>query len=320
MSIKVLCVCREVLHNINRHNYSVAEFIYEQNQHLTKLNVEVDYYLIKGGGISGYLNEISKLKDYLNSALNKYDIIHAHGGHIGFIANFQRKIPVVTTYHGSDINYFTNRLVSIISILFSRMNIFVSKKLFDKVKWNFNASIVPCGVDLELFIPLEKEYCRRELGYDSDEKIILFAGNQDVKVKNFALAESAIKQIGKDVKLVELRNFNRNQMNLLLNAADLLLLTSFSEGSPQIIKEALACNCPIVATDVGDIKEMISEIDGCYITNFNKEEVVDNIRLALQFNRRTNGREAVTQLDNSLIARKILEIYYRILSNQSGNN
>lgn len=314
MRIKVLCICREVSHNAKRHNYSVAEFVYEQNQHLAKLNVEVDFFLVKRGGLFGYLNEIKKLKHYLSSVGYKYDIIHAHGGHIGAIANFQRRIPVVTTYHGSDINYFSNRLISISSLLLSNQNIFVSKNLFNKVRWSPKTNIVPCGVDLELFIPLKKEDCRQELRFDFEDKIVLFAGNREIKIKNFELAESAVKLTGKNIRLIELKDFNRNHINLLLNAADLLLLTSISEGSPQIIKEAMACNCPIVATDVGDIKETISGIDGCYISGFNKEEVVNNINLALQFNLRTAGRDAIKSLDNRYIAKQVFEIYTRVLS------
>jgi teichuronic acid biosynthesis glycosyltransferase TuaC len=66
----------------------------------------------------------------------------------------------------------------------------------------------------------------------------------------------------------------------LLNAADLLLLTSLTEGSPQVIKEAMACNCPIVATDVGDIREIIGYTDGCYITTFKPSDVAVKIQAA----------------------------------------
>ncbi len=99
----------------------------------------------------------------------------------------------------------------------------------------------------------------------------------------------------------------------MLNASNLLLLTSFSEGSPQIIKEAMACNCPIVATDVGDIKEVIGNTEGCYITSFNPDDVAAKIKLALDFNKRTNGREKIKPFDNELIAKKIYKIYTRII-------
>ncbi len=314
MPIKVLCICKEVIHNIKRHNYPVAEFVYEQNTSLSKLNFQIDYYLIKKNGFLGYLSEIVKLRVYLKSVAYKYDIIHAHGGHIGIIANSQRKIPVVTTYHGSDINYINNRLISIITILLSKKNIFVSKKLLDKVKLAPRATVIPCGVDLNLFRPLDKEYCRKELGFKLEEKIILFAGNRNNRIKNYSLAESAINLIGTGVKLIELNSFNRNQMNLLLNAADLLLLTSLSEGSPQIIKEAMACNCPIVATDVGDVKEIISNTYGCYIAHFSSKDLANKIKLALQFNRRTNGRDAILKLDNDLVAQKISDVYLEVLN------
>lgn len=311
--MKVITVCREIPVNAKTHGYPFAEFIFEQNKSLAKLGVDFDYYLIKTGGYKSYIKQIYNFRSFLKSNNYKFDIIHAHGGHIGSIANFQRRIPVLTTYHGSDINNPITRLISLIALIFSKRNIIVSSNLLDKVKDYANGKVIPCGIDFDIFVPLEKFRCRNELGLKENNKILLFAGNSEKKVKNYKLAKSAAELIDQEYLMIELRDFKRSHVNLLLNAADLLLMTSISEGSPQIIKEAMACNCPIVSTDVGDVRQVISNTEGCYITSFEPQDVAEKIKFALTFGRRTNGRDIVKNLDNTVIAKKILDVYNNAL-------
>ena len=105
---------------------------------------------------------------------------------------------------------------------------------------------------------------------------------------------------------------------LYYNAADLLLLTSKHEGSPNIIKEAMACNCPVVSTDVGDVRWVIGNTKGCYITSSNPVGVAQKVMLALEFsekNSRTKGRERIMELglDSDTIAAKIIAVYKKVL-------
>ena len=106
-------------------------FIYEQTKSLELLDVEIELFLIKGKGILGYLKNIKKLRNVLNS--KNFDIIHAHNGPSGFIAIFQRRVPVIITFHGSDINLRYLNVISSFAVLFSKWNIFVSQKLYDKI-------------------------------------------------------------------------------------------------------------------------------------------------------------------------------------------
>jgi teichuronic acid biosynthesis glycosyltransferase TuaC len=311
--MRVLTVCREAPLNLTIHKHSIAEFIFEQNKALEYFGVDYDYYLIKKGGYKGYFKEVNNFHFFLKEKKYNYDIIHAHGGHIGSLVNTQRKIPVVTTYHGSDINNPISRLTSLISLLFSNSNIFVSTKLFKKVKKFAGGTVIPCGVDFNIFKPLDKVECRKNLGLNENKKIVLFAGRKERREKNYKLAKEAAYIANVD-NLVELKDFTREEVNLLLNASELLLLTSISEGSPQVIKEAMSCNCPIVTTDVGDIRQIISDTEGCYITSFDPSDVAEKIKLALQFHKRTIGREVIKYLDNQIIAKKILNIYQTVIS------
>lgn len=163
---------------------------------------------------------------------------------------------------------------------------------------------------------MDKTKMREKHNLKKNTKYALFSSSFSVPRKNYALAEKAIKKL--DVKLIELKGYSRIEVAELLNAVDLLILTSFSEGSPQIIKEALACNCPIVATDVGDTKHVCSNIEGCYITSFDAEDVSEKIKLAIEYAEkkdRTKGRDRILSLnfDNRAIAKSIKKIYDSII-------
>jgi glycosyltransferase involved in cell wall biosynthesis len=106
---------------------------------------------------------------------------------------------------------------------------------------------------------------------------------------------------------------NHDLIPYYLNAADVLILTSLWEGSPNVIKEAMACNLPIVSTNVGDVKEVICNTEGCYITTFDAEDVAKKLEKAVQFGQRTNGRIKIAHLDDQVIARKIIGLYKEVL-------
>ena len=288
----------------------VKPFIIEQANSLEKLGVKVNYFVITGKGILGYLKNLRLFKSKLESL--DIELIHAHYGLSGLLSTLQRKVPVVITFHGSDINIWWVRLFSLLASYLASKSIFVSRKLSEQLQVE-NAEVIPCGVNMDKFTVLDKITAREKLGLDNKKNIILFTSRFDNKVKNYKLAKNATDLIGNNHILIELKGYSREELNLLLNAADLLLLTSHSEGSPQIIKEAMACNCPIVATDVGDIKEVISNTDGCYLSSFDPEDVSNKVKNVLSKKSRTKGREKIMNLDNKLIAERIISVYKNIL-------
>jgi teichuronic acid biosynthesis glycosyltransferase TuaC len=292
-------------------------FIYEQVESLKLLNVECDYFLIRSKGLLGYLKHFNSLKKALQ---NNYDLIHAHNGLCGFIANLQREIPVITTFHGSDINLTFLRLVSYFPLWKSSYNIFVSAGQLKKVLFRKKIDVIPCAVDTKTFFPMVDELKYSYNISENQKKIILFSSSFCNNIKNYPLAIASIKKLNtENIELLELKNKSRNEVCLLMNTSNLLLLTSFSEGSPQVIKEAMACNCPIVSTDVGDVREIIGDTEGCYITTFDPSDIAEKISLALQFSQtkgRTNGRERIIKLglDTESIAKRIFEVYMKILN------
>ena len=286
-------------------------------------DIEFILFQIKKKGWLGYLSHLISLK----RAIRQFNpnLIHAHYGLSGLLANLQRRIPVISTFHGSDVNdpgilkwsKWTHKL--------SAASIFVEKNMMKNFEKHHNSSNIPCGVDLSIFYTLKKIEARNVLKIQQNSINILFSSDFNNPVKNFPLARESCniveKKIGRKVNLLELKGLSRHEVNLYMNACDAALLFSTYEGSPQFIKEAMACNCPIVATNVGDIEWIIGETEGCYITAPEVEALADKIISALKFSEifdRTNGRERILNLglDTDSIAKKVLEVYgttYRLM-------
>ena len=135
-------------------------------------------------------------------------------------------------------------------------------------------------------------------------------------MKNAVLAKSAMKLVP-DAELIELKGFSRKEVQLAMNACNCLLMTSFREGSPTVIKEAMACGTPIVSVDVGDVKAVTNGTTGCYISeSYDADELALLIRKAISFAGKTNGRQRIIELElsNELIARRLINIYNKILN------
>lgn len=304
--LQVLFVCS------GNHN-NVPPFIIEQKQELEKKGVRVDLFQIKGRGMFGYLKNYSALKKQLRSGA--YDLVHAHFGLSGLFANLQRKVPVVTTFHGCDLNNSKHRSFSAYAAKLSKEVIVVSDRMAPYLKESISKEVIPCGIDMHLFRPMEKEAARKELTrrgryrFDNETKYILFSSTFDREVKNPKLARDAIALLGTGHELIELRNFTREEVVLMMNAADAILLTSRTEGSPQFIKEGMACSRPVVTTNVGDVEEIIGGAEGCFITAAEPTAIAESLKKAFTFPR-TNGRQTIgDRYNNEKLVNRIIQLY-----------
>lgn len=314
--MKVLIVC-------SRREYAsftgfVAPFIYEQVEELRKIGIECDYYLVSGGK-RGYFKAIKEIRSIVKRTAP--DVLHAHYGLCGIIANCQRAIPVVTTYHGSDINNRKNYFYSSLSMMLSKRNIVVSKPLFDKISFKKKARIIPCGVNSSFLAPMDKIIARRNLGWSQEGNYILFSKEFYNEAKNYPLAKSAVDLYNErhstepKAELIEFIGFSREQVLWLYNAVNCVIMTSNQEGSPQFIKEAMACNCPIVSVDVGDVKHVISGVDGCYLAERDAESLANKLDLAMVYGK-TGAREKVQkEFDASVVAGKVIDVYNEVIDN-----
>jgi glycosyltransferase involved in cell wall biosynthesis len=181
------------------------------------------------------------------------------------------------------------------------------------------AHIIQNGVDINRFKPIPKSIARRYINYPEEKKIILFIAILNRPEKNKELAEKAAKELNNNgIELKHIYNVPNSEIPFYLNAADTLLLTSKWEGSVNVIKEAMACNCPVVTTNVGDVNWVIGNTEGCYITSFEAEDVAQKIKAALSYGKRTNGRQRIIELglDSESVANKIVALYEEVISDR----
>lgn len=294
-------------------NGKYAPFITEQVDALKQQGMVCQYFGINNRGIWGYLKHIRGFQQAIQDF--RPDVIHAHYGLSGLLANSQRRIPVVTTYHGTDINDKRLLRLSKWSIRFSAFNVFVSPENVRLARPPHNRyALVPCGINLNDYPYMDKSQARKALGWGTNRHFILFSGAFDNQIKNAPLAQSAVNQL-ENTSLVELKGYSRSQVAQLMNAADALIMTSFTEGSPQVIKEAMACGCPIVSVDVGDVKEITDGIDGCYIAERTPESVASCLRQAIGLGKKTEGRKVIEArgMTNDIVAKKLLGIYNSVI-------
>ena len=309
-------------------------FIEEQITALQIIGVEIVRYGITDKGILGYLRCLLALKHVIK--LHQPDLIHSHYGLSGLLANLQRRVPVVTTYHGSDINLPKVLRFSKIAMRLSAYNIFVSKRnvalalspnslIPSRLKKRY--TLLPCGVNLpKPWSEMQTQQVEQlTLNQWVQEKLnarvkhVLFAGAFNNAVKDPELAKAAIHELeskGVKVELIELKGYNRDQVNALMYNCDTLLMTSKTEGSPQVIKEAMACGCPIVSVDVGDVAERVSGVEGCYVVSSREpRDIANALQLAMAFEGKTDGRQRIIEmgLSNEQVAERLMAIYKQLV-------
>jgi len=307
--MRVLIVCSGNYPEPEKNFATSQAFVSDQIISLEQnFKVFYDIFLIKGKGLHGYAQNRKLLRSKLKS--ERFDLVHAHYGLSGLLAILSTTIPVVVTFHGSDINNIFTRLVCLFDVLFSSYSIFVSEKLKKKIWLRLpRTTVIPCGVDLKTFFPEDKLECRKVSGLLPDKKYILFASAFSNSVKNFHLAERAVALMKTKAEMLELTGRTREQVRIILNAVDVLLMTSFSEGSPQVIKEAMACNCPIVSVDVGDVRGLIEGADQCVVTSRDSSEIAFQLDKVLSEELRSNGRDYIKRFDNKIISKRVYDIY-----------
>ncbi|THU39357.1 glycosyltransferase family 4 protein [Niastella caeni] len=323
--MKVLFVCSG-----NSKNFSIIPFIKEQGESLKSAGIELEYYTVVGKGLMGYVRSGLQLRKFLKR--NKYDLIHAHFTYSGWTAliGAGRKMPVVLSLMGTDATgeYIGKNKVNLHSRIltfltwmiqpFVKAIISKSPNIEASVYRKHKSFIIPNGVNMQKFSPNLLQANKNGSPVNGKKKV-LFLGNKDSPGKNFPLAQAAIQQL-ENVELLCPYPVAHNDVPLYLNEADVLVLPSFMEGSPNVIKEAMACNCPIVSTDVGDVKWVIGETIGCYLASFDVKDFANKIQLAIntpQANGRTNGRQRIMELglDMETVAKRLMEVYQKSLDN-----
>jgi glycosyltransferase involved in cell wall biosynthesis len=296
-------------------------FVEEQVESLRRLGLEVDVLFINGRRSKlNYLAGYPRL--WWRLLRHRYDLIHAHYIFAGLVARGQIGTPVVLTHHGPEVfmtweaglcRTFTRYFDAVVT---------VSEELRQRLPYEA-ATVIPCGVDLQRFSLRPRDEVRRELGLPLDREIVLWAGEPQRPEKRFELVREAfslLRERRSGVDLVLLSGRPHDVVPDYMNAANVLVLTSDAEGSPMVIKEAMACDLPIVSTAVGDVAQVIEGTAGCFICSQDPADIAAKLQLALDFGRRTDGSRAVRHLDLQVIARQLVEVYENTLSARSGRS
>jgi len=297
-------------------------FVREQVETLKKEGVQTDVFFVNGKKNKlNYLWAIFRLWAWLLN--HRYDLIHAHYVFSGIIARFQFLYPVVLTHHGLEVFTTWQRFPSRIITRLVDKTILVSQEQKKKLAYD-RAGVIPCGIDLDLFHPMPRDEARRKLDIPlTDNKFVLvtWAGDPSRPEKRFDIVQSAValaQARDPKIQLLPVTGKPYGMMPLYMNACDVLLLVSDAEGSPMVIKEAMACNLPIVSVPVGDVAEVIGGTDGCYLCRQDPADVAEKLVLALRDPKRTRGREMIEHYEQSSIARQIIALYQDVLQKKNG--
>jgi glycosyltransferase involved in cell wall biosynthesis len=314
-------------------------FVKEQVESLRKEGIFVDVFFINGrDSRSNYFFAVPCLVKKLR--FGHYDLVHAHHTYCIYVFWIAKlilglKIPLILTFHEAEAlksPELVPRDTGVVSkLVYSKgikkwavhrtdFLISVCEDLIEVLNLKRKSTVKPPGVDLELFKPLNKFESRRKLNLAKDKKVVFFPG--DVKnpqrrtQKGFDILQKAFAILPRNnVLLVTGGSISHQDMPLHFNASDVVVQTSNFEASPMVIKEAMACNIPIVSTDVGDTSKIFGDTEGCFICERDPEDIALKIEAALDYGRNTEGRVRIIELglDLQQVSRAIISIYREVL-------
>jgi glycosyltransferase involved in cell wall biosynthesis len=308
-------------------NPAAVPFIVRQVDCLREAGIQVNVFPFRGNKkIANYVHARRSVQALIQQS--KFDLVHAQWGQSTLLAVPKRK-PLVVTFRGDDVNGivgersrqtlqgFVLRLISHYAAMIANERIVVSKRLAVRLHLK-NYHVLPSGIDLKVFFPIERGQARRALELP-DKDFVLFVGNPSNPVKRLPLIREAIalaRAKNPNIELLCLGDVPHERIPKFMNASDVLVLASVQEGSPNVVKEALACNLPVVSTDVGDVRERIGKIEGCVVCKDDRPETIAaGLCKVLSDKKRINGRNTVLDLDEHTITQKLISVYHKAIEN-----
>ena len=296
-------------------NPSLGIFVKQQVESLRARGVEVDVLFVDGPrSKANYLRGVFDVARQIRQ--RRYDLIHAHYVFSGFLARTQLRYPIVLTHHGPEVIMgWQKPLCKMITPWVDRV-IAVSEQV-KTVLGNPRIQVIPCGIDTDLFVPGDSRAARRALDLPIDRQLVLWAASKrpEKRLDRAQQAMTVLRSHLPDAELVIASSLPPERIPTYMNACDVLLLTSDAEGSPQVVKEAMACNLPVVSTDVGDVARVIGGTDGCFITGNDPADIAARLEAALRRGQRTDGRKTVEHLSLSSVADRVIQVYRDTVAN-----
>lgn len=303
-------------------------FVREQVKGLCAIGLNVKVLFVdrrQDGALEYY-----RMRRRVTKAISEFDpdVIHVmYGGVMAdqIIRDHRQLRPTMVTFHGSDL--LGENLSGWLRKIISRYGVYCSRKAAkaaDRVivvarhlVRSLNGAVpddkirvIPCGIDLERFKPLDPVLCKERLGWKPDCFHVLFVSSNGDPVKRPSLAKAAVAQAGGELHCMT--GISDTEVPLWLNASDALVLTSQHEGSPTVVKEALACGLPIVSVDVGDVAERIEGIEGCHLADADPIDLAAKLTLVRRRGQRLNCRSRLEDLSIVNVAQRLKRCYEEI--------
>lgn len=305
-----------------------SHFIKRQADFLAAAGVDVDVFHFQAQkNVTRYLKAWLAVRQKLRT--KQYDLIHAQFGQSGLLA-LPKRIPYVVTLRGSDIlgtvsdrsGKYTaagriNQRISRMVAARADGVILVSEHMRDRLPALANCRVIPSGIDFDLFRIMPRDQAREQLGLPHDERLVLFVGNPRQARKRFQLAKSAMGILNRRLpaRLVVGWGVPHSDVPVYMSACDALLFTSMQEGSPNVVKEALACNLPVVSVAVGDVEQRIGQVEGCELCRDESPETIASaLENVLRRGGRVEGRSSVEHLSERSITEQVISVYRSALS------
>ncbi|TYL37490.1 glycosyl transferase [Natronococcus pandeyae] len=301
--------------------YDDAPFMNQQIDALEQRGVSFERLTVPGHvsadesrGASDYLRFFPEV---IREARNGYDLIHAHYGLTAPMALAQRRLPVVLTLWGTDLDGPAGPLTKLCA---SRCEEVIVMTDGMRHRLGTDCTVITFGIDLDLFRPIDSDRARAEVGWPDDEHHVLFPYSRERTVKNYPRAKRIVEavddRVDRPVRLQAVHGVDHETVPTYMNAADALLLTSKREGSPTSVKEALACNLPVVALDVGDVRQRLAGVDPSTVAT-SDEELVYGLVEALERGERSDGREAAREVSQEETIDRVLDVYERATDSET---
>lgn len=265
---------------------------------------------------------------FLKTLTGRFDIVHGHYGLWCLAARMQWTTAVVASFLGDDLlgtptaaGGYSKKAALVVRMsrwLCRHVDaVIVKSEQMRKAAGGGDIAVIPNGVGFELFHPIPREEARAALGWDQDQYYILFGANPIIPRKNYALAREAVERLrarGFAAQLVVANGLPQSKVVLYMNASNALLLTSLLEGSPNIVKETMACNVPVVSVDVGDVPQVIGHTQGCKVCLRDPDALAAGLEEALQSTAPTTGRADIMHLNRAVVAEQVTAVYEQAIS------
>jgi len=313
-----------------RDDPTYGSFVATQMRSVGDCGVDVQVEFVDGRPNNwAYARAILRVRLLVRSG--RFDVVHSHYGLTGWVASFHR-LPHVVSFCGDDllgtpdgrggVTAKSRLVMRLSSAAARRADVIICKSegLRDRLPREADrarALVIPNGVDTTRFCPGDRDEARARLNLRPGERYILFPGTPTERRKRLDLAKAAVARLPNDdvrARLWVVQGVPPERMPDHYRAADCLLLTSDWEGSPNVVKEALCCDVPVVSVDAGDVRRWLQLATGCRIVARDPESIAQGLGEVLCTVPHVDGGQVRAAVALTMVARQVVDAYRQALA------